>query len=70
MKIKRRTYEISQAWAWEIDNFSIHNGRDKVLCEWAEPTKESLMALGNKPSDEATAVAVYIIRRKDFDARR
>lgn len=67
---KRRQYEISKAWAWEFDNVSVPNGRRKILCEWADPTRESLIDLGNKPSDEAIPVAVYIIRRKDYDARR
>lgn len=64
-KKKRRQFEVSKAWAWEFDNLC--PGRAKVLCSWAEPTRE---ALKDKPTQDATQVAVYIIRRKDFDGRQ
>jgi hypothetical protein len=46
------------AWAWEIKN-----GHGKwVLCHWAEPYRKALL-MGEKPSPEARAVCVRLVRR-------
>lgn len=59
---KRRTFEVAKAWAWEFEGAAA--GHPMVLCRWAEP---SLLRGVNSPTENARPVAVYIIRRKDFD---
>lgn len=51
MKIKSE-----RAYAWECD-FG--------LCQWAEPTKE-VLEMSIKPSPEAKAVRVRIVKLTDF----
>jgi len=52
MKIKSEP-----AYAWECD-FG--------LCRWAEPTPKQLMKNSGKPSNEAKAVRVRIIKQSDY----